>query len=710
MVVRDHHPPFHRRTRNWRLLETAVHSAWLLLVLLIVSPTTPSHAAEQEPLVLTGPADMQALGRHFEYTTDPAWQRKVADFVSPSHVSMQPLPGPIPDFGYTPARIWLRLAIVNGTADIRAWRFFVHANFTQQIAIYKIAPDGTVTTLLDLTEDSPFGARPINNPQMVAPFELLPAEKASLVIMYYSQGASRLSMSVETPDSFADQAQLAQAKNYAFYGMMMVMIALASVALVVLRKWVFAAYAAYLSSVFIYIAHADGTAFQYVWPDFPRFNSMASIVGGSAVIVFSSLFAISFLHTARHHPVMHRVLLAIIASVLATDIVLTATDPQLLKRLLVLMISVSVLACLTAGTVAARTRFREVRFYVFAWFAGLIPAGLFTARFAFGLEPTFITPYDAIRLALIFDALMMGLAIFDSYNHSRQSAMEETLSQTQKSLELSQRLALLEQSYQQVKVNARQREESVKDTVHDLRQPMHALRLSLRQMLDPNADKLADIGHVESALGYMERLVAERLAEDPATKSPDGQPPDHAQFDIDINAPDSHERTGEPGLHHVLRGITDMFSAEAAAKGLGLRLVLAAPDVGVAAYPLMRVVANLVSNAIKYTPRGRILIGLRRDGTGHRIEVHDTGPGLRGAAFEQALLRHQRLDRDRDTAEGSGLGLSVVKELADVHDWRITSCAHRRTGASIRIGINPPATGSAHWQPADASIETSSAN
>src|SRR5690606_21430511 len=127
--------------------------------------------------------------------------------------------------------------------------------------------------------------------------------------------------------------------------------------------------------------------------------------------------------------------------------------------------------------IAARRRFREVRFYVFAWFAGLIPACLFTARFAFGIEPTFITPYDAIRLALIFDALMMGLAIFDRYNHLRQSAMEETLAHAQRNLALSQRLALLEESYQQVTASARQREESVKDTVHDLRQPMHALRL-----------------------------------------------------------------------------------------------------------------------------------------------------------------------------------------------------------------------------------------
>jgi signal transduction histidine kinase len=379
----------------------------------------------------------------------------------------------------------------------------------------------------------------------------------------------------------------------------------------------------------------------------------------------------TFLQTARHQPVIHRILVAIIVVVLLTDAVLWVLDPQLLKRLLVVMVSVSVLVFVTAGLLAARTRFREVRFYVFSWTAGLIPALLFTARFGFGFEQTYITSYDTIRLALVVDALMMGLAIFDRYNHLRRTAMEETLAHAQRNLALSQRLALLEESYEQVSTSARQREESVKDTVHDLRQPMHALRLSLREMLGGVEGKATDAGQVESALAYMERLVAERLAET------GGQAPAAAEG----------EPAAEPGLHAVLRGIADMFAVEAADKGLGLKLVLAAPDAGVAAYPLMRVGSNLVSNAIKYTREGRVLIALRRSGAGHRIEVHDTGPGLNGAAFEQALLRNERLERDRAAAEGSGLGLAVATQIAEANGWTITSCARRRTGAGILLEI-----------------------
>jgi K+-sensing histidine kinase KdpD len=74
----------------------------------------------------------------------------------------------------------------------------------------------------------------------------------------------------------------------------------------------------------------------------------------------------------------------------------------------------------------------------------------------------------------------------------------------------------------------------------------------------------------------------------------------------------------------------------------------------------------------------------------HRLEIHDTGPGLRGAAFEQALLRHHRLDRDRSAAPGSGLGLAVGKQIAEANGWAITSCARRRTGASLRVDLPGP--------------------
>ncbi|MGL4488484.1 MAG: sensor histidine kinase [Rhizobiaceae bacterium] len=682
MIVRDEYPGSHWNLRGTILSDLLVACAMLVLALILTLPAASTHASERTPLALTGPADVRTLSSHFEYTIDPDWQLNVNDFVGASALDMQPVTGPVPDFGHTTAKIWLRIRVANETSKEHDWRLALSVGYTQQIAIYKVSTDGKIETLIDLKEDSPFNARPINHPKIVVPFDLVPGETATLIVSYYTEGASRHAISVATPSSLMQDASVNTAKGFAFYGMMLVMIALATVAFMALRQFVFAAYASYFLSIFLYIAYVDGVAFQFIWPSYPQFNSVAALVTGSGVIVFGALFAISYLQTARYHPIMHRALVGVIVLVLVLDVVLWATDRQLLNKLLVYLILIGVLTCLTTGLVAARTRFREVRFYVLAWMANLVPAIFFTAWVILGVTQTVITPYDLIRLTLTIDALMMGVAIFDRYNHLRQLAAEETLSYAQRTLALTQRLAALEVSYEQATTSARQHQENVKDTVHDLRQPMHALRLSLRQLASGKLKNATDVGQIEAALGYMERLVVERLADQPEVP----EKASAAQEDQSKTASEN-KNASEPGLHGVLRGVADMFASEASNKGLELKLVLAAPDAEVAAYPLMRILANLVSNAIKYTREGRVLIALRRHGSGHRIEVHDTGPGLSGAAFQLALQRNQRLERDRDVAEGSGLGLAVAKETVDANNWLLTSCEGRRTGASIRVHI-----------------------
>jgi CheY-like chemotaxis protein len=81
---------------------------------------------------------------------------------------------------------------------------------------------------------------------------------------------------------------------------------------------------------------------------------------------------------------------------------------------------------------------------------------------------------------------------------------------------------------------------------------------------------------------------------------------------------------------------------------------------------LRRVLQNFVSNAIKYTREGRVLMGCRRHGNMLRIEVHDTGPGIPESKFDVIFQEFQRLHSDGDGTSGLGLGLSIVERMAKV--------------------------------------------
>ena len=90
---------------------------------------------------------------------------------------------------------------------------------------------------------------------------------------------------------------------------------------------------------------------------------------------------------------------------------------------------------------------------------------------------------------------------------------------------------------------------------------------------------------------------------------------------------------------------------------------------------LFEAVANLVDNAVKFTPeRGRVTLALlRRDGASV-IQVKDTGPGISEAEQEAVVRRFYRSDKSRNT-EGLGLGLSLVAAIVKLHGFRFTIAA-----------------------------------
>lgn len=100
---------------------------------------------------------------------------------------------------------------------------------------------------------------------------------------------------------------------------------------------------------------------------------------------------------------------------------------------------------------------------------------------------------------------------------------------------------------------------------------------------------------------------------------------------------------------------------------------------------LMRIVSNLVSNAVKYTDRGRVLLGARRHRGAVTIQVADTGKGMTGeeqAGFFAAY-------RSGPTSTGTGLGLAICAELAGANglDLAVASDPGRGTVFSLRVPV-----------------------
>ena len=130
-----------------------------------------------------------------------------------------------------------------------------------------------------------------------------------------------------------------------------------------------------------------------------------------------------------------------------------------------------------------------------------------------------------------------------------------------------------------------------------------------------------------------------------------------------------------------------MFVPDAETKGLRFRFVATSLVTPVPALAVMRIVSNLVSNAIKYTPSGKILLGVRRLKDGCRIEMHDSGPGLTAETFKEACRRGARLDSAFTVSDGNGHGLAIVVELAERYGYQFELLSTGASGTALGVTI-----------------------
>ncbi len=141
-------------------------------------------------------------------------------------------------------------------------------------------------------------------------------------------------------------------------------------------------------------------------------------------------------------------------------------------------------------------------------------------------------------------------------------------------------------------------------------------------------------------------------------------------------------------LEEILNPLRTEFEPVAEEKNLRLAILPTSLSVRSDRRLLRRLLQNLISNAIKYTRSGRVLVGVRRRRGKVVMEVFDTGIGIPQSKQKLIFMEFHRLDDGAREARGLGLGLSIVERIARVLDHPVT--LESRTGLGSRFSIELP--------------------
>ncbi|MGP0092564.1 MAG: NahK/ErcS family hybrid sensor histidine kinase/response regulator [Xanthobacteraceae bacterium] len=213
---------------------------------------------------------------------------------------------------------------------------------------------------------------------------------------------------------------------------------------------------------------------------------------------------------------------------------------------------------------------------------------------------------------------------------------------------------------------------------HDILQPLNAARLYVTSLVErqgPGAESDL-IGNIDASLEAVEEIFGALL--------------DISRLDAGVMQPE----LSSVNIQDLLRRIEVEFAPLARAKGLKLVFVKSSAAVRSDRRLLRRLLQNLVSNAIKYTLDGRVLVGCRREGARLRISVYDTGLGIPASKTRTIFQEFHRLDQGAQVARGLGLGLSIVERIARVldHEVDLASEVGRGSHFSVAVPITAEAT------------------
>ena len=207
---------------------------------------------------------------------------------------------------------------------------------------------------------------------------------------------------------------------------------------------------------------------------------------------------------------------------------------------------------------------------------------------------------------------------------------------------------------------------------HDLRQPLHALNLFIAQLdseTDP-AEQTRLKQRISSSIDSMNKLFNELL--------------DVSRLDAGALTP----RVAAFPVNDVLRRISATFLAAAQEKGLHFRVVPCSAWVKSDPILLERILLNLVSNAIRYTSVGGVIVGCRHLQAGLRVDVCDTGVGIADNERRNIFNEFYRVQTDgHESGEGLGLGLAIVDRLCALLQHPLVLSSIRGKGSRFSITL-----------------------
>ena len=273
--------------------------------------------------------------------------------------------------------------------------------------------------------------------------------------------------------------------------------------------------------------------------------------------------------------------------------------------------------------------------------------------------PVIVTlPVAGLLIWLIVGYGLAPLRNLAAHLGNRRAEDLKPIPETRQPVELMQVITSTNDLFSRLEASFSREKRFASDAAHELRTPISALKVHLHNMSKNVSPGDHDLVQLEAATDRMGSVVEQILA-------------------LHRTAPDQYlSRFCEVDLYQLVQQVIISMYDEFEQRDIQLELTGEHALMSGDRFALETLVKNLLDNACKYTPAGgHVLLSVDMADAGVRLQVEDSGPGVSEELYERIFDRFYRAHGDRHQSDvvGCGLGLAIVRHIADIH------------GASIKL-------------------------
>ena len=656
-------------------------------------------------------AEQIFLGPYIGYIEDPSGKLDIVQVANMPATKFKTCSRTSPGFGFTSSVFWFKFSLYNPEKK-QVTRFLeVEYPLLDHLDLYVADKNGQFQVYRE-GDRQPFFNRPIKYRNFVFILTIPANSTIDYYLRVQTSSSLNLPARLYTQASFMDKIENEETALGIYFGILFAMLAYNLILFFTIREAVYLYYVLFVIFYFLFQLDLTGVAFKYLWPNNVYWANESLPFFIFVAYIFGTLFTRQILNTKLHAPFIDQILITFMAlSLICAGLCLLF--PYEISIKVATLVTTTVIVHIFTGFLCLFKGYRPARYYALAWSISMAGAAIYAFK-SFGLLPNnFITVWG-IQIGSAWEVILLSMALSDrlsllqkekdriqaEYTRKLEEAnlrleefaktLEEKVRQRTKELERSN--ALLKRQAEEMRLAEERAERASKaksdflaNMSHEIRTPLNAITgitaLSLEMELPAKLREYLNI--IKVSANSLLNLVNDIL---------DFSKIEAGKMEL--------EQTEFP-LLEVIENIADMFTEIVSEKAVEFIIDIDSnvPDQLVGdPVRLGQLLTNLVSNAIKFTDKGQILLACTvtsktKDKVTLSFKVADTGIGIEKNRLEYLFDMFTQADSSTTRRfGGTGLGLTICKRIAQLMKGTIHVESEPDVGTTFTFTVELPYT------------------